>query len=111
MKKLLFLTSLLLCHLCLYSQGIKINEFMSSNSSVIKDEDGEYSDWIELYNAGATSVNLQGYGLTDDPTVPFKWIFPSKVMASHSFLLVFTSDKDRTSGPYLHTNFSIKSSG
>ena len=48
-----------------YSQNISINEIMSSNSNTISDEDGEYEDWIEIYNFGSTTVSLKGYGLSD----------------------------------------------
>ena len=38
-------------------------------------------------------------------------MFPSVSVPSHGFLLIFASDKNRTSGPYLHLNFKIKSAG
>ncbi|MES2731146.1 MAG: CotH kinase family protein [Bacteroidota bacterium] len=93
------------------AQGVVINEWMASNSSAVADEDGEFSDWIELYNSSNMAVQLQGYGLTDDVSIPFKWTFPSQTLAPNSFLLVFASDKDRKSGPYLHTNFKISAAG
>lgn len=88
-----------------------VNEVQSGNSSTVKDEDGDYSDWIEIYNAGGTAIDLQGYGLTDTASKPFKWVFPSCVLQPNRYLLVFASDKDRKTGPYFHTNFSIKASG
>jgi len=63
------------------SQNIVINEILSSNSFSNTDEDGTYQDWIELYNNGATTVNLSGYGLSDDATILFKWTFPNVSMA------------------------------
>jgi len=42
------------------AQEIAINEVMSSNFSTIEDQDGDPSDWIEIYNYGSTSVNLEG---------------------------------------------------
>lgn len=91
--------------------GLYLNEMMSSNSSSIADEDGDYSDWIEIYNSGPDPLNLQGYGLTDNPNSPYKWTFPSKTIAPGEFLLVFCSDKNRLTGPYLHTNYKISASG
>ncbi|MFC1693529.1 lamin tail domain-containing protein, partial [Candidatus Latescibacterota bacterium] len=73
-----------------------INEVMSSNATTIQDEDGDYSDWIELYNSGDSSVDLSGYGLSDDPDDSFKWIFPSFTLGPGEFMLVFASGKDRT---------------
>ncbi|MFC1529032.1 CotH kinase family protein, partial [Candidatus Latescibacterota bacterium] len=74
-----------------------INEVMSSNSLTIEDEDGEYSDWIEIYNPGSSPVDLTGYGLSDRADDPFKWVFPDCIIYPRQFLLVFASDKDRKS--------------
>ena len=49
------------------SAQVRINEFMAFNSSTLKDQDGEYPDWIELYNSSSQNVNLSGWSLTDDP--------------------------------------------
>ncbi|MCB0747527.1 MAG: lamin tail domain-containing protein, partial [Ignavibacteriae bacterium] len=95
----------------IYSQtSVMINEIMSSNSSTLQDEDNDYSDWIEIYNPTSTTVNLNGFSITDDPTNLQKWIFPDIDIAADEYLIVFASGKDRT-GPELHTGFSIKSAG
>ena len=65
-----------------FSQSLVINEIMTSNSNSIKDEDNSYQDWIELYNSSSTSVNLLGYGLSDDPLILYKWTFPNVTLAS-----------------------------
>jgi CotH kinase protein/Lamin Tail Domain/Chitobiase/beta-hexosaminidase C-terminal domain len=90
--------------------GLVINELMSSNSAVAPDEDATFQDWIEVYNGGASIVNLDQYGLSDDPALPFKWRFPSVSIAPGGFLLIFASDKNRTA-PNLHTNFKISADG
>ena len=70
---------------------VLINEVQSANASTIADENGSYSDWIELYNSSpTTSVNLLGYGLTDGNNL-FKWTFPSIDMPPNQHLLVFAS--------------------
>ena len=44
-----------------------INEILSSNITVNRDPQyNNYGDWIEIYNAGSSSVNLQYYRITDD---------------------------------------------
>ncbi|RFC53571.1 CotH kinase family protein [Brumimicrobium aurantiacum] len=94
------------------AQDIAINEVMASNNTVIDDEDGDFSDWIEIYNYGGTAINLNGYGLSDDITLPFKWMFPAETIQPGDFLLVYASGKDRSVvGQELHTNFSISSGG
>ena len=53
-----------------------INEFMASNSSTIKDPQGEYDDWIEIYNSGDYAIDMGGMYLTDDVEEPTKWRIP-----------------------------------
>ena len=48
------------------AQKVLINEVMSSNGHTLLDENGDSTDWIELYNAGATPLSVAGYGLSDD---------------------------------------------
>ena len=43
-----------------------ISEFLAANSNVRADSDGQFSDWIELYNPDAGPVVLAGWFLTDD---------------------------------------------
>ena len=96
----------------LSAQNIAINEVMSSNSTTISDEDGNFEDWVEIYNYGTTSVNLLNFGLSDETDNPFKWKFPSIILPAKGYLLVWCSDKNRAiSGSELHTNFKIKSGG
>lgn len=96
------------------TNGLLINEFMADNESGLTDEDGDYSDWIEIYNPGNTAVNLGSWALTDDPDDLQKWPFPDVTLGSHDYLVVFASGKDRrASGPgaVLHTNFKLSQSG
>ncbi|MDN5354326.1 MAG: large repetitive protein, partial [Candidatus Cloacimonadota bacterium] len=43
-----------------------INEFMASNETTIADDEGDYDDWIEIYNAGNIAKDIAGMYLTDD---------------------------------------------
>jgi len=90
-----------------------INEFMASNRFVLPDEDGDYPDWIEIYNPTGSPVNLEGYWLSDNSTEPFMWQFPEVTIEPGQHLIVFASGKDRTdpAGEYLHTNFRIGRTG
>lgn len=94
------------------SQQVSINEIMTSNAFTIADEDGDYEDWIEIYNYGDEAVNLLNYGLSDDYSNPYRWVFPDTTLLPGEFLLIWASGKDRKqAGMPLHTNFSISSSG
>jgi len=71
---------------------VVINEIASRGT--ITDVSGEQSDWIELYNAGATPVNLWNYGLSDDVLNPLKWKFPALTINPDSYVLVLANGKN-----------------
>ena len=85
---------------------------MASNGQSLLDEDGDSSDWIEIYNGTGHPVNLMGWALTDDATQLMKWPFPEVTLPPQGFLIVFASGKNRSfvESP-LHTNFKLSSSG
>lgn len=109
---LLFCVLFTLCICNTNSQSIAINEIVSSNKITISDEDGDFEDWIEIYNYGTISINLGGFGLSDNESDIKKWIFPSVTLNPNEYILIWASDKNRIdpSKP-LHTNFKISSSG
>ena len=77
---------------CLLSAEPVINEFLASNNGEIQDEDGDFSDFIELSNRGDQAVNLAGWYLTDDAGDLNKWQFPSINLAPGQYLVVFASE-------------------
>lgn len=87
-----------------------ISEFMASNETTLVDEDGDFSDWIEILNPSDTPVDLDGYFLTDDAARLDRWIFPSVVLGPGESLVVFASDKNRKVGE-LHSNFRLAANG
>ena len=92
--------------------GVTISEFMADNEDTLNDEDGDPSDWIEIENASEQVVDLAGWALTDDATVPMRWKFGQVTLDARSRLVVFASGKDRV-GPTgrLHTNFRLSRAG
>ena len=84
---------------------IVINEFLASNATVNTDPDfNEYSDWVELYNAGSGTANLKGYFLTDNLDNPVKWQITQDVqMLPGTFLLIWTDGEDTG----LHAGFRL----
>ncbi len=96
----------------LLSGTVLISEFLASNDSGLQDVYLAYSDWIELHNAGGTSVNLTGWSLTDDADELGKWVFPAVTLPAHETMVVFASGRDRTDpAGELHTNFSLSRNG
>ena len=110
--KVFSLTILFLISVTITSIGqIAINEFMSDNTNSIADQDGEFSDWIELYNYSNAPINLLNYSLSDQDNDLTKWKFPEVTIPQHSFIIIFASGKNRLEVDELHTNFKISSSG
>lgn len=98
-----------------FGQSVVINEVMASNTNTIQDEDGVYSDWIELYNAGSEAVDLNNWGLTDLASSPFKWRFGQVTIQPGQFLIVWASNKNRPALTnefnMLHAAFAISKGG
>jgi hypothetical protein len=91
---------------------VVISEFMASNFRTLADEDGDYSDWVELYNAGREEVDLNGWFLTDDAAQLTKWRLPGTNLPPNQHLVIFASGKSRrTAGRPLHTNFKLDPGG
>lgn len=89
-----------------------ISEFLASNGVEQADEDGDFSDWVEIHNPDGSAVNLAGWYLTDNNSNPNKWAFPSVSVPAGGYLLVYASNKDRAvAGDELHTNFKLSSGG
>lgn len=81
------------------AQGLVINEIMPANSITISDENGDFPDWIELFNAGANTLSLENYGLSDIDSTSPKWTFPDLVLDPGDFLVVYASEKNRNAPP------------
>jgi len=107
-KYLLFL--LLFVSQYVSAQNIVINEVVSSNKETILDEDGDASDWIEIYNRGSEKISISGFYISDDPNDTKKWRIENADVNSKEYLLIFASDKDKQT-PNLHANFKISADG
>src|SRR5687767_7505831 len=86
----------LVCCSAGFGAAPQITEFMADNESSLADEDGAFSDWIEIHNPDSNAVSLAGYHLTDNPTNLTRWTFPAVTLNPDAYLVVFASGKDRT---------------
>lgn len=87
-----------------------INEFMASNSSTVVDQDGDYDDWIEIYNRSSQAISLDSVFLSDSYNNPQKWKFPANtVIAPNSYLIIWADDDSLQLG--LHANYKLSASG
>ena len=97
----------------IFAQQIYINEFMASNSSTIADG-ADYDDWVELYNAGGSSVDIGGMYLSDNLAEPTLWQIPTgsssvTTIPAGGYLLLWF-DKETAQGP-LHVDAKLGSGG
>ena len=69
---------------------------MAANGSTLADEDGEFSDWIEVYNPTSEAIPLNGWALTDNAGNLQKWLFDDGSIPAGGYQIVFASGKDRT---------------
>ena len=94
--------------------NLTINEFMTSNVLAYENSFGDYEDWIELYNSGASSVDLAGYYITDNYGGSSHWRIPSgqpakTTVPAHGYL-VFYADTLPGLGAN-HLGFKLSSTG
>lgn len=85
--------------------GVYISEFGGSTGSVA-------SDWVELHNSTGSAVSLAGYGLSNNPKNPAKWVFPDISIEPGEYLLLYaTGSADKAQKKNLKLNFCISSTG
>jgi len=95
---------------------VVINEAQTRNDVTIADGDGDFSDWIELFNPTATAVDLTGWSISDAGAT---FVLPAgATLPANGYLLIWASDKGDPAdadfpGPagQIHTNFRLSGSG
>lgn len=92
-------------------KSIVINEILPKNSQNGSDEDGDFDDWIELYNTANEEIDISGYYLTDSKKNPAKWKFPEGTTIGAKGYLIVWADEDSTHVSGLHTNYKLSADG
>jgi hypothetical protein len=96
-------------HTLSVNKGLVINELMASNNSTVFDQNGEYDDWIELYNNSSSSIVLDGFYLTDNAANITKWSFPAgTTINAYDYLIVWADEDNLQTG--LHASFKLSAS-
>lgn len=89
--------------------AIVVNELLASNEQGATDPEGQFEDWIELYNTTNAELSLEGAFLSDDPDNLDKWAFPAVSIPAGGYLLLWADEDQDQDG--LHTNFKLSKSG
>ncbi len=90
-----------------------ISEFLADNDNTLMSSSGASDDWIEVFNSGSSSIDLEGWYLTDDASRLDKWTFPSTILNPGEYLVAFASGCEfpgiQCADPSveLHTNFRL----
>jgi hypothetical protein len=88
--------------------AVQLNEILTRNDRALE-VDGEFPDAVELLNLGTTSLDLSGFGLSDDPEDSFKFTFPEGTAISPSGYLVLYADQG--SDPTKYLGFGLGQAG
>ncbi len=91
------------------NSALLINEVCFSTG---QQNDGMNSfDWIELRNAGAQTIDLSGWGLSDNPAKPRKWQFPQGAsIKAGGYLVVMCAEGDTAAADsrgYYRTGYGL----
>lgn len=93
-----------------FVDGLVINEFMTKNKSIIREETGTYADWFEIYNTTNKDIDLGGLFVTNDLTNLNKYMIPkgepTKTTVKAGGYYVFWCDKQTAINPN-HVDFKL----
>ncbi|MCL5096963.1 MAG: lamin tail domain-containing protein [Candidatus Omnitrophica bacterium] len=89
--------------------AVILNEVLADNAT-LRDQSGNASDWIELYNTGTADVSLAGMSLTDDPANPHRWQFPEGAVIHPQDYWIIYCDGGLSASPW-NTGFGLNAGG
>ncbi|MEJ6582680.1 MAG: CotH kinase family protein, partial [Crocinitomicaceae bacterium] len=89
---------------------VVINEFMASNATMVTDQNGDFDDWIEIYNKGNQTIDISGYHLSDNADTLDIFTFPASTTIPANSYIVVWADKDLSQSGF-HADFKLGSSG
>ena len=107
----LVISALSILAISLRAQQPRINEVVSLNGTGLQDFEGDFPDWIELYNPGSEALNLLNYAISDDYVDTDPWVLPDIELPPNGYIVIFASGKDLINSAEFHTHFKISSEG
>ena len=92
-------------------EGLVISEIMPSNRAAVTDENGEYPDWVEIWNSSDREIGLNGVGLSDRSD-SIRFLFPDITLPADGRVIVFCSNTNQAlPGTPFHAKFKLSSVG
>ncbi len=91
---------------------VRISEVMTSNASALRADNGQFTDWVEVVNTGATDVSLKGYTLLNAADALAPLTFPDITLAPGEYLLIYCDGTLKNAAGYaLHAPFRLSAAG
>ena len=92
-------------------EGLVFSEAMSANSTAVPDENGDFADWVEIWNSSDHEINLEHIGLSDRND-SIRFLFPDITLQPDERMVVFCSDTNAAEvGRNFHAKFKLSSVG
>ncbi len=92
------------------NKSVVINELLPKNTKSGSDQNGEFDDWIEIFNLANEDIDISGFYLSDSKKTPDKWKFPKgTILPKNGYLIVWADEDTLQSG--LHSNFKLSTDG
>lgn len=99
----------ILCYSAEAANHIVINEVCSNNFSVAMDENGNYADYVELYNPAMVPVSLTGFSLSDDESDWNKCCLDTVMISAGGYYTIWV---DASGGSSVgHARFKLSKNG
>ena len=86
---------------------LMISEVMPSNALYLQQSDGKYYDWVELINNSDTALNLQDFGLSNDPDYPEMMPLPDRILEPGERIVIICSGNTDLTGATIHAPFTL----
>lgn len=89
---------------------LKITEVLTENVSGLADEQGRFSDALELYNSGSEPIWLGGYCLSDSTENRFRYRLPGVMLAPGDYQVIFCDGENYVAqSGQIHAGFGLSS--
>lgn len=89
--------------------ALVVNELMAQNTTTLADDQGNYPDWVELYNPTDEVVDLEGWTVSDSLEDAARFVLPALILQPGGFQLLY-ADGDSSLGEG-HLDFGLDADG